>query len=183
MDVPRADIRVRHPQDQNLFNYVAAAPTRFQDPNGLTKLEFQVENDFLIVDPEVAGRAPYMMLATSGRDACINQVSCQGKKGIGPIPLGFYHLFTNEISNPGVIGDFVRNLLGDWGDWRVSLHPDEGTQTFGRDGFFLHGGRYFGSAGCIDIGGGKYGDARTNQLLLDLLADPDGVVPLAVVRD
>jgi hypothetical protein len=53
----------------------------------------------------------------------------------------------------------------------------------GRDGFFLHGGRRFGSLGCIDVGGGKYGDARTNQLLLDLLADPDGIVPLAVVRD
>jgi hypothetical protein len=174
---------MRRPLDQNRYIYVAAGPTRFLDPKGLTKLEFQVGNDFLIVDPEIPGRAPYMMLATSGVDACINQVSCQTIKNKGPIPLGFYRLLTSEISNPGTAHDFVRNLLGDWGDWRVPLHPEEGTETFGRDGFFLHGGRRFGSLGCIDVGGGKYGDARTNQLLLDLLADPDGIVPLAVVRD
>jgi hypothetical protein len=37
------------------------------------------------------------------------------------------------------------------GHYRVSLHPAEGTDTFGRGGFFLHGGKNWGSAGCFDV--------------------------------
>jgi hypothetical protein len=48
-------------------------------------------------------------------------------------------------------------MLGDWGDYRVPLHPASGTDTLDstgqpRGGFFLHGGKYPGSAGCIDVG-------------------------------
>ena len=43
--------------------------------------------------------------------------------------------------------------VGDWGKFRVPLQPDPSTKTLGRDGFFLHGGKKPGSAGCIDVGG------------------------------
>lgn len=46
----------------------------------------------------------------------------------------------------------MRDLTGDWGDYRVPLHPNDGANTFGRDGFFMHGGDDPGSAGCIDVG-------------------------------
>lgn len=36
------------------------------------------------------------------------------------------------------------------------------------------------SAGCIDVGGGLFGDDTTNRLLQDLRADPDGIIPLVV---
>jgi hypothetical protein len=69
---------------------------------------------------------------------------------------------------------------GDWGDWRVPLIPDPGTDTKGRGGFYLHGGRRPGSGGCIDIGGGIFGNRITNQVLQDILEDPDGIVPVIV---
>jgi len=42
--------------------------------------------------------------------------------------------------------------LADWGHARVPLHPLSPTNTYGRDGFFLHGGIFKGSAGCVDVG-------------------------------
>lgn len=38
-----------------------------------------------------------------------------------------------------------------WGDHRVALKPADGTNTYGRSGFFIHGGAIPGSAGCIDL--------------------------------
>src|SRR5690606_25253592 len=38
-----------------------------------------------------------------------------------------------------------------WGESRIELTPDSGTNTFGRSGFFIHGGDMPGSAGCIDL--------------------------------
>jgi hypothetical protein len=38
-----------------------------------------------------------------------------------------------------------------WGAVRAPLTAEDGTNTFGRGGFFLHGGKYPGSQGCIDV--------------------------------
>jgi hypothetical protein len=38
-----------------------------------------------------------------------------------------------------------------WGNFRFSLNPKKGTNTFGRGGFFLHGGSIPGSIGCVDL--------------------------------
>ena len=40
------------------------------------------------------------------------------------------------------------------GNHRIWLYSLEGTNTFGRDGFSLHGGKFLGSAGCVDLGYG-----------------------------
>ena len=69
--------------------------------------------------------------------------------------------------------------LGDWGSFRVRLHRIESTDSK-RDYFFLHGGEFPGSGGCIDVGGGLDGDANTERLLGDIRRDADGVVPLIV---
>jgi len=39
-----------------------------------------------------------------------------------------------------------------WGNYRSPLIPYPGTNTFGRDGFYIHGGSIPGSHGCIDLG-------------------------------
>jgi hypothetical protein len=78
------------------------------------------------------------MPASSGRPNC----GCdETSKNKGPIPKGHYTLNNKQLSNPSALGDIVRNLRGDWGDWRVPLTPSPGTNTHGRSGFFLHGGR------------------------------------------
>ena len=91
----------------------------------------------------------------------------------------------NEINEPGIIRSVVRNLPivgADWGSFRVPIHPESGTNIFGRSGFFLHGGNLPGSAGCIDVGGGILGNTSTDDLLKALRRDRDGRVPLCVVN-
>jgi hypothetical protein len=146
----------------------------------LTRLTYYVGLRLLLVDPERAGELPYYIAATSGRGGSMNKPECECKKDTGPIPRGNYMAFIWDLSNAGFFGDLLRNLRGDWGDWRVPLTPIGGTNTQGRSGFFLHGGSYPGSAGCVDVGGGIWGDTRTDRLLNDLLRDPDGKVPLTV---
>lgn len=38
-----------------------------------------------------------------------------------------------------------------WGNYRYALIPSAGTQTHGRGSFYLHGGSFPGSIGCIDL--------------------------------
>jgi hypothetical protein len=38
-----------------------------------------------------------------------------------------------------------------WGDFWITIHPYPHSQTYGRGGFFIHGGSTPGSAGCIDL--------------------------------
>ena len=84
----------------------------------------------------------------------------------GPIPEGNYML------NKGSGQDYEENLLykinrnmwprpirkdwtnlpAAWGHQRIPLQPRQGTNTFGRDSMYVHGGdNGFGSAGCIDL--------------------------------
>ncbi len=127
--------------DLNLYSYVLDNPILLLDPFGLHALIFdgkilQYFNDEM--------RLVGTYNATSG---AIN-VTDRTLKGKGPIPFGLYLLYPSEISKT----NFIRKFLGDWGEYRVPLHPTSGTDTFGRGGFFLHGGKRPGSAGCVDVG-------------------------------
>ncbi len=62
----------------------------------------------------------------------------------------------------------------------MPLKPMEGVNIYGRDGFFLHGGSKEGTRGCIDIGGGAFGDETTDTVLKDLLLDNDRDIILLV---
>jgi RHS repeat-associated protein len=168
----------------NTYGYVGANPIMGIDPTGLTTLVFDVTNGTLMVDPEVAGRTRYKIDATSGKGNCENETKCERMANKGPIPRGRYEIYPSQIDNPGFWDDFRRNFRderseggGDWGDWRVRIYPLPGTQRFGRTGFYLHGGYWDGSAGCIDIGGGVFGH---DKLLEDLKRDPDNKIPLLV---
>jgi hypothetical protein len=90
----------------------------------------------------------------------------------GPIPQGTYFLTPSEFSGVSGLRYILRNRIGlyDWGHWRVPLHPYPGTKTFGRSGFFLHGGNEPGSAGCIDVG---HCDARIHDALKDHVGNVD----------
>ena len=107
----------------------------------------------------------YTVLATSGKGNCVNRPSCEHLENKGPIPKGHYYLLRKELDDPIPAWDFARSMaIGDWGDWRISLHPVFGTVKHGRSGFFMHGGRVRGSAGCIDIGGGIFGNKTTDRV-------------------
>jgi hypothetical protein len=93
-----------------------------------------------------------------------SQPSLQAKKDTGPIPEGRYYF------NPALVqryedANLAERLAGylgrgswpggtrSWGDLKAPLTPDPATNTYNRSGFFIHGGRTPGSAGCIDLCG------------------------------
>lgn len=115
-------------------------------------------------------KGTYIVRATSGSGKCLNNPNCEGARNLGPIPRGQYAVCRRDINDPGMFHDLARNYLyGDWGDWRVAIRSPTGSpMSFGRGGFYIHGGRYPGSAGCIDIGGGILGDSSTDRVLKSL---------------
>ena len=142
-----------------------------------TIVRFIVSAGRLEVYPEHG--APYIMSATSGRGPiAMNNPSASDQEDVGPIPGGRYIINSSQISVPSVAEKLNLNLrYGDWGDWNVGLQP---TSTGSRSGFYLHCGALPGSAGCIDVGGGWFGDAASDQLLNDLLLDQDGTICVEV---
>jgi RHS repeat-associated protein len=164
----------------NPYAYVANNPVLFIDPSGLTSIYYNVERNELLIDPEQRGRLKYYMpVSSSGRGEFMNKKKCENTKNKGPIPSGDYKINSNELSSPNIIHKIIRRFSGDWGDWRVPLHPLIHLNN-GRDNFFLHGGDTPGSAGCIDVAGGLFGDSFTDQLMRDILNDPDGETPVIV---
>jgi len=73
----------------------------------------------------------------------------QRQRSMGPIPEGSYWLDPDQMQDL-----WYRNLFSEdtgWGTHRITIHPFDSTVTFGRGGFFIHGGATPGSAGCIDL--------------------------------
>lgn len=77
----------------------------------------------------------------------------------GPIPEGEYSVNQSDAQTI-TAGQAVLGELGagawpggtwSWGTQRVWLNPHQGTETFGRSAFSIHGGAAPGSAGCIDL--------------------------------
>ncbi len=82
-------------------------------------------------------------------------VDRQKEIGKGGIPEGIYHIKPSETRT---ITTSPRSHIGgnsSWGNCSWSLHKEEETETYDREGFFIHGGTSWGSAGCIDV---KTGD-------------------------
>jgi len=84
--------------------------------------------------------------ATSGRLGILDETL----KDKGPIPKGQYNLDPTQTYQLSWF-DKLRDLR-DWGNFRAPLEPLEETNTYGRSGFYIHGGKRPGSAGCIDCG-------------------------------
>jgi Protein of unknown function (DUF2778) len=83
-------------------------------------------------------------------------VAAQQEKNKGPIPEGKYWIDPTELHdttkwhglpNPAYLLWESRG----WGKHRVTIHPHISTKTYGRGGFFIHGGTDPGSIGCIDL--------------------------------
>ena len=75
----------------------------------------------------------------------------QRERGVGPIPPGQYWIAPSQMWE-----NHWYNLASRaaWGDHRITIHVYPQTQTFGRGGFFIHGGTHAGSAGCINLHAG-----------------------------
>lgn len=87
----------------------------------------------------------------------------QKDKGKGGLPEGIYSINKSElqfwadlsianktISTTGLGGAWKGGQYA-WGRHRYWINPEDGTNTYGRNNFSIHGGDSWGSAGCIDL--------------------------------
>ena len=99
------------------------------------------------------GKVDYTNPAVSGKKGTDGAFSYtterQRTPSGGPIPEGSYWINPAEIWELAWY-DFWTDEDG-WGKYRVTIHPFTTTVTHGRGGFFIHGGKNPGSAGCIDL--------------------------------
>ncbi len=98
---------------------------------------------------------------TSGRDG-YQKPEFQSKKDKGPIPEGSYMVDpanTQKWNNISTFQKAIANIArgewrggtNSWGNIRTWITPMDGTNTYGRANFSIHGGKTPGSAGCIDL--------------------------------
>jgi len=86
----------------------------------------------------------------------------QRMRNAGPIPAGVYWIRPDELWENAW---YKRAPTSAWGDYRITIHPFTTTTTFGRGGFFIHGGSVRGSIGCIDL------TINMNTFALDLIRE------------
>lgn len=72
----------------------------------------------------------------------------------------------------------IRNPRFAWGNYWITIHPYPSTQTYGRGGFFIHGGDSLGSAGCIDLAENM--NQFVEALKKELNGFPECFIPLTV---
>jgi len=75
----------------------------------------------------------------------------QHQRDIGPIPAGVYWIDPSQMVDLQSRWFYSLRYEQPWGTHRITIHPFDSTPTFGRGGFFIHGGGTPGSAGCIDL--------------------------------
>jgi hypothetical protein len=100
------------------------------------------------------GKVVYSHAATSGSGEHMNNPDSQHIGFLGPIPEGEYIFSGKDWNFVSPLRQLYNIIVGngDWGYYNVKLTPL--TYRGDRFNFFLHGGSYPGSAGCIDAGCG-----------------------------
>lgn len=106
---------------------------------------------------------PMSWEARSGNEKYFNDFSIEAQKtkNAGPIPEGLYIVAQDALEKRSSPRGWILRFFSSrweynpvaWGEYRIFLKPESGTNTYGRDGFFIHGGEFFGSNGCIDLAG------------------------------
>ena len=98
------------------------------------------------------GETDYWYPAVSGVPDGTGQfdysIERQKQRNRGPIPQGVYWIRPDELWENAW---YKRASVAAWGNYRITIHPFVTTETYGRGGFFIHGGSVPGSIGCIDL--------------------------------
>lgn len=89
-------------------------------------------------------------VSTSGTGKHMYNPDSQHIENLGPIPEGSYSFSGGEWNAQSPLRQLYNIIRGngDWGDYNVRLKPV--SYDGPRHSFYLHGGSYPGSAGCID---------------------------------
>jgi len=153
---------------RSLYSYVANGPLTHIDPTGLHRIYFDGRAVRVFDD---SGFLVLKCAATSGKNGSLPIQTNESFKG--PIPKGKYLIYPEEFSGGPGIKTWIRDAFGNWGTWRIPIHPVPGTETFGRGGFFFHGGVHAGSAGCVNL-------HKCDVAFHDLLANHAGPIPVEI---
>lgn len=107
-------------------------------------------------------------------------VARQKLRNVGPIPEGAYYIENCEerCARTSPYSHIIK--WSAWGDYSWSLHAEPETQTYGRSGFFIHGGNRWGSAGCIDL---ESGDSKLHDLFKGIGNSECCFIPVTVKYD
>jgi hypothetical protein len=77
------------------------------------------------------------------------------KEPVSGLRAAYKKFFTDEYDNPTAAEHLFQNSSEysriSWGNYRAPIYPLPGTNTYGRGGFYVHGGTFPGSHGCIDL--------------------------------
>ena len=148
---------------ENDIQYTVSQPTSYAQQNIDTSepyLEFDGNNlRWIENDAE-----KYKWKAMSGAADYQDRIY-QDRVGKGPLPEGEWHVKQNQLQHYDDISGFQKVLgrfeagqwpkgTSSWGNHRVWLEPTETTNTYGRGNLAIHGGKTFGSNGCIDLESG-----------------------------
>ena len=145
--------------------------TQMPDP----ELEFDGQDLYVKRNNIVQNSWPAM----SGQPGYQNRASTS-VSNLGPTPEGVYYVDPQNLQERIPWNDRVLKAISDdnipikdipaylfkkgtykwmrdeklpaWGNYRVPLEADDGTDTRGRHSMYIHGGDELGSAGCIDVG-------------------------------
>lgn len=171
--LPRKNMTTREILEHRLANYDddMELKTPYYDP----ELEFDGHDLYVRRNGVEFDSWPAM----SGQPGYQNRASTSVSDH-GPTPEGVYYVDPKNLQErKGTIADILnavsqignielsntkeglRNILKNyrwkdkpesWGNYRVPLEADDGTDTHGRHSMYIHGGDELGSAGCIDVG-------------------------------
>lgn len=110
-------------------------------PKSGVNLKFDGDDLHLLIGP--AELAKYGAVSGLPPYDCSPEGQQQANKG--PIPEGIYWIRPDEMEATRFIDQ------DSWGPYRIPIHAFLSTVTFGRGGFYIHGGSVEGSLGCIDL--------------------------------
>jgi len=115
-----------------------------------SKYYLSFDGDKLHVIETKTGKTVYTTEATSGKGEHMNNPASQHLENLGPIPEGEYSYENSKWQTLSRLQQLNRLIKGsDWGAHNVPLDIINNNQPH-RSDFFLHGGVFKGSSGCID---------------------------------
>lgn len=137
---------------QKYNTLIAKLESRIAERGNSTLPDCNIELFFDGATLTVTGTAAGSFPAVSGTpDASGNfdySPGRQRQENAGPIPQGTYWIAPKQMKS---LWYYVGGPRAAWGSHRITIHPFDSTVTFGRGGFFIHGGAVPGSIGCIDL--------------------------------
>lgn len=171
--LPRKNMTTREILEHRLANYDddMELKTPYYDP----ELEFDGHDLYVRRNGVEFDSWPAM----SGQPGYQNRASTS-VSNLGPTPEGLYYVDPKNLQERLAWHERALNAISDdnvpiqdvpsylfkrgkykwmrdkkspaWGNYRVPLEADDGTDTHGRHSMYIHGGDELGSAGCIDVG-------------------------------